>query len=203
MHKLAHTLTMTAAAAAIAGCGISNPYQHTTTAATSTSTSMSTSTSASTSRSPAANPAQNLGEPPAPPPPAPASQAPASVRSTPAGAIAQFATLYMNWTWRTLAANERELAALSVGPARLSEQQAAAAAVSDSTIAQSRVYNSGQIISIAPSRTNRTQWVVVTREQTGGDSQYDGLQASYHVTLAELAQLKNGGWTVSEWLPQV
>jgi hypothetical protein len=45
--------------------------------------------------------------------------------------------------------------------------------------------------------------VIVTREQTGGNSQYDGLQASYHVTLAELAQLKNGGWTVSEWLPQV
>ena len=124
------------------------------------------------------------------------------MRSTPAGAITQFATLYMNWTWRTLAANERELAALSVGPARLSEQQAAAAAVGDSTIAQSRVYNSGQIISIAPSLTNSKQWVIVTREQTGGNSQYDGLQASYHVTLAELAQLKNGGWTVSEWLPR-
>jgi len=198
MHKLTHTLTLTAAAAAIAGCGISNPYQH-----NPGTTSTSTSTSTSTASSPAANPAQNPGESAAPPPPAPASQAPASVRSTPAGAIAQFATLYMNWTWRTLAAHERELAALSVGPARLSEQQAAAAAVGDSTIAQSRVVNSGQIISIAPSRTNSKQWVVVTREQTGGNSQYDGLQASYHVTLAELAQLKSGGWTVSEWLPQV
>jgi hypothetical protein len=197
MHKLAHTLTLTAAAAAIAGCGISNPYQHPATTTTSTST------STSTSSSPAANPAQNPGEPPAPPPPAPASQAPASVRSTPADAIAQFANLYMNWTWRTLAAHERELAALSVGAARLSEQQAAATAAGDTTIAQSRVYNNGQIISIAPSRTNTKQWVIVTREQTGGNSQYDGLQASYHITLAELAQLKNGGWTVSEWLPQV
>jgi hypothetical protein len=199
MHKLAHTLTLTAAAAAIAGCGISNPYQHT--AGSTTSTSTSTPTSTASSR--AANPAQNPGEPPAPPPPAPVSQAPASVRSTPAGAITEFAMLYMNWTWRTLAAHERELAALSVGPARLSEQQAAAAAVDDSTIAQSRVVNSGQIVSIAPSRTTSKQWVVVTREQTGGNSQYDGLQASYHVTLAELAQLNNGGWTVSEWLPQV
>ena len=146
MPKLAHTLTLIAAGAAIAGCGISNPYQHTAGATTSPST--------STAGPPAGNPAQNPGEPPAPPPPAPTSQAPTSVRSTPAGAITQFATLYMNWTWRTLAAHERELAALSVGPARLSEQQAAAAASGDSTIAQSRVYNRGQIISIAPSRTN-------------------------------------------------
>jgi hypothetical protein len=195
MHKLACTLALIAAGVAIAGCGISNPYQHTAAATTSTST--------STVGPPAGNPAQNPGEPPAPPPPAPTSQAPTSVRSTPAGTITQFATLYMNWTWRTLAAHDRELAALSVGPARLSEQQAAAAAVGDSTISQSRVYNIGQIISIAPSRTNAKQWVLVTREQTGGNSQYDGLQASYHVTLAELAQLKSGGWTVSEWLPQV
>ena len=197
MYKLAHTLTLTAAAAAIAGCGISNPYQHN--AGTSTSTSTATSTASAS----AGNPAQNPGESPAPPPPAPVSQAPASVRSTPAGAIAQFAILYMNWTWRTLAAHERELAALSVGPARLSEQQAAAAAVGDSTVTQSRVYNSGQIISIARSLTNPKQWVIVTREQTGGNSQYDGLQASYHVTLAELAQLNNGGCAVSQWLPQV
>jgi hypothetical protein len=197
MHELTRTLTLIAAGAVIAGCGISNPYQHTAGA----TTLMSTSTS--TASSPASNPAQNPGEPPAPPPPAPASQAPASVRSTPAGAITQFATLYMNWTWRTLAAHERELAALSVGPARLSEQQAAAAAISDSTIVQSRVYNNGQIISITPSLTNPNQWVIVTRERTGGNSQYEGLQASYHLTLAELAQLNNGGWTVSEWLPQV
>ena len=199
MHRLAHTLTLTAAAAAIAGCGISNPYQHNAASSTSTSTSTATGTASSA----ATNPAQNPGELPAPPPRAPASQAPTSVQSTPADAITQFATLYMNWTWRTLAAHERELAALSVGPARLSEQQAAAAAVGDSTITQSRVYNRGQIISIARSRTNTKQWVVVTREQTGGNSQYDGLQASYHVTLAELAQLNNGGWTVSQWLPQV
>jgi hypothetical protein len=199
MHRLAHTLTLIAAAAAIAGCGISNPYQHT--AATTTTT--STPTPANTTSSAATNPAQNPGEPPAPPPPDTASQTPASVRSIPAGAITQFATLYMNWTWRTLAAHERELAALSVGPARLSEQQAAAAAAHDSTIAQSRVHNNGQIISIAPSLTNPKQWVVVTREQTGGNSQYDGLQASYHVTLAELTQLNNGGWAISEWLPQL
>ncbi len=192
MHKLAYTLTLVAVLVAVAGCGIADPYAGHARPTTTTSTSSSTS----------ANLAQNPGELPAPPAPSASSQAPTNVQNTPERAIAQFATLYMNWTWRTLAAHERELAALSVGPARLSEQQAAAAAVGDSTIAQSRVVNSGQIISIAPSRTNTKQWVVVTREQTAGNSQYDGLQASYHVTLAELAQLNNGGWTVSQWLPQ-
>ncbi|MGI8506063.1 MAG: hypothetical protein ACR2MK_04535 [Solirubrobacteraceae bacterium] len=195
MYKLAHTLTLIAAAAAIAGCGISNPYQH--------ASGPTSSTSTSTASSPAANPAQNPGELPAPAPPSASSQAPAKAQGTPEAAITQFATLYMNWTWRTLAAHQRELAVVSVGPARLSEQQAAAASAADTTIAQSRVHNNGQIISIARSLTNPHQWVIVTREQTGGNSQYDGLQASYHVTLAELAQLKNGGWAVSKWLPQV
>ena len=39
MHRLAHTLALTAAAAAIAGCGISNPYQHNAASSTSTSNS--------------------------------------------------------------------------------------------------------------------------------------------------------------------
>ena len=126
------------------------------------------------------------------------------MRSTPAGAITQFATLYINWTWRTLAAHQRELAALSVGPARLSEQQAAAAASRDSTIAQSRVVQPrADHQRSPPAAPTPKQWVIVTREQTGGNSQYDGLQASYHVTLAELAQLNNGGWAVSQWLPQL
>lgn len=197
MPKLAHTLTLIAAGAAIAGCGISNPYQH---AAGPTS---STSTSTSTASSTAANPAQNPGELPAPPPPSASSQAPAKVQGTPEAAITQFATLYMNWTWQTLAAHQRELATLGVGPARLSEQQAASAATADTTIARSQVTNTGQIISIARNLTNPKQWVIVTREETGGNSQYDGLQASYHVTLAELAQLKNGGWAISKWQPQV
>jgi hypothetical protein len=66
-----------------------------------------------------------------------------------------------------------------------------------STIAQSRVYNHGHIIRIARSLTNAKQWVFVTREQTGSNRQYDDLQASYHVTLAELTQLP-GSWAVSE-----
>ena len=55
---------------------------------------------------------------------------------------------------------------------------------------------------IAASQEHRGQWVIVTREQTGGNSQYNGLQAAYHVTLAALQHLPDGRWAVSEWLPQ-
>jgi hypothetical protein len=44
-------------------------------------------------------------------------------------------------------------------------------------------------------------WVIVTREQTGGDTQYEGLPAAYHVTLAQLARVPDG-YAVSQWLPQ-
>jgi hypothetical protein len=144
---------------------------------------------------------QNTGEPQAPGPPAAAAQAPADVRSTPAGAIAAFAARYVNWDYRTLAADQRTLAAMAVGAARLSEQQAAVSSASDSTITRGRIWNSGQLVSVAPDRARQGIWVLVTRERTGGDSQYEGLPATYHVTLAQLARVPNG-FAVSQWLPQ-
>ena len=44
-------------------------------------------------------------------------------------------------------------------------------------------------------------WTIVTREQTSGAGEYEGLPAAYHVTLAKLAAV-GGGYAVSEWLPQ-
>jgi hypothetical protein len=87
------------AAVALAGC--TNPDAPT------------TSTSGSASSSP-----QNAGEPPAPPPPSASAQAPLDVQATPTKAIAAFAELYVNWTYRTLTEHQRTLAAMSVGAAR-------------------------------------------------------------------------------------
>lgn len=141
---------------------------------------------------------QNAGEPPAP---APASQAPAAVQRTPTSALTAFSRLYSNWTYRTLTADQRRLAAISVGAARLAEQQAAASSQADTTIARGRIWNSGQIVSIAGDLAEPGSWAIVTREQTGGSTQYEGLPASFHVTLARLARVP-GGYAVSEWLPQ-
>jgi len=144
---------------------------------------------------------ENPGEPPAPVPPAPAAQAPAGIQPTPTKALTAFAELYVNWTYRTLSSNQRTLAGMSVAAARLAEQQAAASSQTDTTIARGHIWNTGEIVSIARDLTRPDMWVVVTREQTGGDTQYEGLPASYHVTLAQLAHVP-GGYAVSQWSPE-
>ncbi len=143
----------------------------------------------------------NAGEPPAPAPTSPASQAPADVQPTPSAALAAFSRLYSNWTYSTLTSNQRRLAAMSGGAARLAERQAAASSQADTTIARGQIWNSAQILSITQDLAQPGAWVIVTREQTGGSTQYEGLPASYHVTLARLARVP-GGYAVSEWLPQ-
>jgi hypothetical protein len=144
---------------------------------------------------------QNPGEPPAPAPPTPAAQAPTGAQPTPAKTLAAFSALYSNWTYRTLNSNQQQLAAMSVAAARLAEQQAAASSRSDTTITRGHIYNSSEVLSIAPDVSRPGTWVIVTREQTGGDSQYEGLPAAYHVTLAQLAHVP-GGYAVSQWSPE-
>ncbi len=144
---------------------------------------------------------QNAGEPPAPAPLSTASQAPVGVRRAPAAALEAFSRLYSNWTYRTLSGDQHRLAAMSVGAARLAEQQAAASSQGDTTITRGQIWNSGQIVSVTGDLTQPGMWVLVTREQTGGSAQYEGLPASYHVTLARLARVPDG-YAVSEWLPQ-
>ncbi len=177
------TLTLTIAlASCLAGC--SNPY-------------------ASGTPQSKADTAPSPREPPAPAPPTTASQAPARVQSTPQRALALFAGLYTNWSYRTLAQDQLTLAAISVGTARLTERQAAAASTTDTTIARARITNHGQIIAVAENLDRPGTWIVVTREQTGSEdsSEYEGLGASYHLTLAEVAAVR-GGWAVSDWRPQ-
>jgi hypothetical protein len=177
------TLTAIAlAAAALTGC--QNPDAPPTTSPTATNSSP-----------------RNAGEPEALSAPTPAAQGPVSVKATQMGAIEAFSSLYANWTYKTLTEHQRALAAMAVGAARLSERQAAASSQSDGTIARGHIYNHAQIISISPDRTRAGWWVIVTHERTGGNANYQGLPASYHVTLTQLAII-TGGYAVEQWLPQ-
>jgi hypothetical protein len=153
------------------------------------------------STAPSAATPGNAGEPSPPPPPSPASQAPFGVQPSPQRALADYANRYINWTYRTLTADQQQLACASVGAARLSEQQAAARSRNETEIARGQVWNRGQTISISQDLAAPGMWVLVTREQTGGNTEYEGLPASYHVTLVKLAAVP-GGYAVEQWLPQ-
>lgn len=151
-----------------------------------------------------ARPSSAAGSPGEPPPPRPAptgSQRPADVQSTPRAALAVFAGAYINWTYRTLPTIQKHLAAISVGQARVTEKQAAASSTGDLPLQRGHVRNHGRIVSIARDRTRHGWWVIVTREQTGGSGEYEGLPAAYHVTLARPVHVK-GGYAVEIWAPQ-
>ena len=172
----------------ILGCtltGCTNPYAPTTPPGTQT---------------PSAS-VQNTGEPPAPSPPSPTTQAPLDVQRTAQSAILQFARLYANWNYRTLTRDQLALAAMSVGAARLAEQQAASSSHADGTIGRAHLANRGEVLGVSEDLTREGWWTLVTREQTSGGGEYEGLTATDHVTLIQLAAV-NSGWAVSQWLPQ-
>ena len=77
-------------------------------------------------------------------------------QATPAAALSRYGSLYVNWSWQTVAAHERRLAGLSVGQAHA--QALAAAAQPQPTLARYAVHNQGQIVGSpaakAPSAAN-------------------------------------------------
>jgi hypothetical protein len=173
-------LVVLASVGVLAGC--TDPYAHTAPAS-------------------AGQEAGSPGEPTPPPPTRAGTAQAADVQPTPQAALERFASLYSNWTYRTLARNQQTLAAISVGPARLAEQQAAATSRTDSTIRRAHVANHGQLLAISPAKRRPGWWVIVTREQTTGSGEYEALPANDHVTLAQVSRVR-GGWAVQQWQPQ-
>jgi hypothetical protein len=188
------------AAVALAGCGLTNPY-----IAKQPSKSVPSSTSTSTTKSAVATDAD-----PAPerggtiPASARATQsqlAPSAGEPSPGSALERYARLYVNWSAPTVAADQRELAAISVDQARAQALQAAASYAQDQTLQRSGVANSGHVVAVASSITTPGQWVIVTSEQTTGKGDYAGLPPTLHVTYAQVTRASSG-WVVSEWAPQ-
>jgi hypothetical protein len=170
-----------ALALALAGCGITDPY------ATSRRTS-------STVRNQEASVPDDDGPSP---PPVRITAGPAAPSAE--AALAHYASVYVNWTAATLAANERKLASLSTGQAR--DQALAEGLHPSPTIARYAVSNSGSVVGIAEGRgTERGRWAVVTVEQTNGYGPYQGLPATSHVTWATVTRVSQG-WVVSGWYP--
>jgi predicted small lipoprotein YifL len=185
----------------LAGCGLSDPYtsQHPATTSTSTSA-ISTTTTATV---PNADPAPERGG--TIPNAAHAAQnklAATAGMPTPQAALERYANLDINWTARTVASVQHELAAISIGQARAQALQAAVSYGHDSVLQASQVANTGTVVAIAPGQGPATGlWVIVTRETTTGQDDYAGLPPTDHVTDAQVEHTHHG-FVVSAWSPQ-
>jgi hypothetical protein len=128
---------------------------------------------------------------------------PAAPSASPRSAVERFAAAYINWSYRTLAADQQHLAASAVGEARAGELQARQQTERDSALARGRVFNAGRVVAVAQvNGAPADEWVCVTREQTGGEGEFAALAAAYHVTLATVGRVP-GGWAVSSWQPEL
>jgi hypothetical protein len=200
-----HPAALTLAAATtlvviIAGCGITNPYaQPTATTHAVTTTRVGAQAVTKTDADPGPERGGTI----------PTSDVSSQDRlahdaggSTPRVALERYAQLYINWTASTVAADQRELATISLGSARAQALQAAASYQHDTTLLKSAVTNTGAVVSIAKGEgTAVGDWVVVTSETTSGRGDYQGLPATLHVTYAQLTQTSTG-WIVTAWEPR-
>ena len=148
----------------------------------------------------AANPGERVGTVPSS---ATHQRGPLDPAGTPQAAVERFAESYMNWSWRTLAADQGHLAASAVGEARAAELQARQRTARDAPLRRGRIFNNGVIVAVAPVRGGGpAAWIIDTREQTGGAGEYAELRPGFHVTLATVARVQ-GGWAVSSWRPEL
>jgi hypothetical protein len=196
-------LTLTAATALVlvtAGCGITNPYAQTTvTTRAPTTTRVDRSAVTKTDADPSPERGGTI------PTNAASSQSHLAHHAgspTPRLALERYAQLYINWTASTVAAEQQELATMSLGSARAQALQAAASYQHDTTLRKSEVTNTGTVVSIAKGQgTANGDWVVVTSETTSGRGDYQGLPAGLHVTYAALTHTSTG-WIVAVWEPR-
>ncbi len=201
MERVGLAATALAAAGLLAGCGISNPYQPSAPSLSATST--SSTTSASTTPADAGDPApERDGTAPAAAPIAQHQVGTSAGSPTARAAVTRYAQLYINWNASDLIADQHNLAAVSIGAARLQAQQAAAHATTDTTLTADHVTNTGQVVSAQPGAGPAAgKWVIVTSEKTLGTGDYAGLPPAVHVTYAKVTHT-NQGWVISQWAPQ-
>jgi hypothetical protein len=123
---------------------------------------------------------------------------------SPQQAIADFATLYINWTAKSLTSQLALLALASVGQARMEMSLAATSTGKDQDLHVAGMVNSGTVEAVVPLPGGLRRWVVVTRERTRAraSSAYTDLAPAWHVTVATVVRLATGRWVVSGWQPE-
>jgi hypothetical protein len=125
----------------------------------------------------------------------------AAVGSSPQQALRRYALAYTNWRATDLRHHERQLAAISVGAAKLTADQTATAEGDSAALIAARVANAGRVVAIARGEgPDAGLWVIVTLEHTTGTGPYAGLPPGPHVTTARVTRVGRG-WVVSTWNP--
>ena len=121
---------------------------------------------------------------------------------SPAEAVQDFATAYVNWNYRTVSPHLRTLSEVSVGQARSMLAMAAAQVGRDGELRRGQIANSGVVEAIGPVRGRSDQYAVVTRERTtaANTNAYQGLAPAWHVALATVTRVR-GLWVLSAWQP--
>lgn len=141
--------------------------------------------------------ANQTGEIPSPAPRVPRAVGdPSGERASPKGAVVAFATRFINWSAGELQGIERSLADQSVSDARALMLQAAADPQTAVDLQAAGISNSGHVVAVVANRPTRGAYLVITRERTGTDG------PTFHVTIARVARMTNGGYVVSGWNPQ-
>ena len=130
------------------------------------------------------------------------SVSPTGVASSPQEALRRYALAYVNWQASDLRGREQQLAATSIGAAKLTAEQTVASESATAALVANDVANTGQVAAITPGEgPDAGWWVIVTLEHTPGTGAYAGLPTSPHVTLARVRHVKTG-WAVSSWNPR-
>jgi hypothetical protein len=128
-------------------------------------------------------------------------QAPAAPKTASATARA-FANVWVNWDWRSAAAQQRHLAAMSSGTLADQLRANADSARVDASLARDRPGSRGAVAAIdLTSRGTQLAGIVVTREQSYTDGHADLGGAHYRVYRVRLNEAKNT-WEVTAWATQ-
>jgi hypothetical protein len=122
---------------------------------------------------------------------------------SPARAVEEFATAYVNWDYRTVSLRLRSLSQVSVGQARTMLSTAAAEVSRDYELRRGQIANRGAVEAIGPVRGHSDEYAVVTRERTtaANTNAYQGLAPAWHVALATVTRVR-GLWVLRAWQPE-
>lgn len=188
-----------AAAFALGGCSLSPAASTRMSSASATKAVVETTSTVPAAQAAAQAAAQRTHEVPTPAP----RQTVAGGWRTPAEAVQEFATYYVNWNYRTIALHLRALSEVSVGQARSMLSTAADQVGRDYELRRGQVGNRGVVEAIAPVRGRGDQYAVVTRERTTATNTdaYQGLAPAWHVALATVIRVR-GLWVLSAWQPE-